>query len=168
MKRGCVKYHEVVETLRNEILSGKYVAHKPFPSQTKLIARFGISKLTVVKVLDRLKDLGLVCSRQGRGTFVTRTAGQRKIGLIIPGVGYSEFFPPIAAEIARLAEKGGYRLLLGEVNATAPAERIRQVRELAEEMIAPVVVRVSTARKDLPRSGGSRAVPHRLLADRWR
>lgn len=101
------------QTLRSEILSGRYSIDKPFPSVTMLTRRFGISSLTAVKVLDRLKEGGLVRSHQGRGTFVTKQAVSRLIGLVIPGIAYSsEFFQPIIAEFVRLARKNDFTILM--------------------------------------------------------
>ena len=65
-------------------------------------ARFKISRLTAVKAFDKLKDEGLVSSRVGAGTFVTKDAKSRFIGLVVPGISYSlEFFQPIIAERVR-------------------------------------------------------------------
>ena len=86
--RGVVKvndskYKVLVETLKNQILGGKYDVAKPFPSVRALIQRFGMSKTTVQRALDELFHLGLISREQGRGTFVTARGSSRKIGLIV-------------------------------------------------------------------------------------
>ena len=130
-----IKYRKVLETLKEEILRGKYSSGSAFPSKAMLIRRFGISNLTAVKVVSKLKDEGLVRSTQGCGTFVTKTASSRKIGLIVPGVACTDFFQPIVSEINQLARKEDYTLLFAEVFSMDRDERVHQVRELAAEFI---------------------------------
>lgn len=130
-----IKYRKVLETLKGEILRGKYSSSLAFPSKAMLIRRFGISNLTAVKVVSKLKDEGLVRSSQGSGTFVTNNATSRKIGLIVPGVACTDFFQPIMSEINQLARQEDYTLLFAEVFSMNRAERIHQVRELAAEFI---------------------------------
>ena len=129
------KYKVLVETLKSQILSGKYDVAKPFPSVRALIRRFGMSKTTVQRALDELFHLGLISRKQGRGTFVTGQRPSRRIGLIVPGVAYSEFFPPIVNEISRLSQKEGYTLLFGAVTSQDPEVRARQARKFAGQLI---------------------------------
>ena len=42
------------------------------PSERKLSEALGISRVTVVKALDELKDIGLLVKKQGRGTLVNQ------------------------------------------------------------------------------------------------
>ena len=81
-----IKYLKTLEALKGEILSGKYSRRRIFPSVTAVTRRFGISRLTAVKVFDKLKELGLVHAHPGSGTFVSRNALARTIGLVMPGV----------------------------------------------------------------------------------
>ena len=46
---GSVKYREIADTLRREILAGKYPPGSRFPSLQMLCRRFGVSYLTAVK-----------------------------------------------------------------------------------------------------------------------
>ena len=154
------KYAKVYETLKHDILSGKYSSRTPFPSVAMIIRRFGISNLTAVKVLDKLKNDGLVRSYQGRGTFVTATATSRKIGLIVPGVACTDFFQPIVSEINQLARKEDYTLLFAEVFSMDREERIHQVRELAAEFIKKRVAGVIY--EPLAEPGGKDANGHIL------
>jgi len=123
MRSGEKKYDKVVETLMSEIAGGKYGDHTPFPSVAMLMRRFGISRLTAVKVLGQLKQRGVVCSHQGRGTFVTKSALARKIGLIVPGMAYSEFFPPVVSAISRAAQESGHSLLFADISSSDPDRR---------------------------------------------
>ena len=86
---GELKYRKAFDTLRSEILSGKYASWKSFPSIVATCTRFKISRLTAVKAFDKLKEEGLISTRVGAGTFVTKDARSRFIGLVVPGISYS-------------------------------------------------------------------------------
>ena len=102
---GGAKYREVSDALRGEILAGKYAPGARFPSLKMLCRRFGVSYLTAVKALEALKELGLVKSQNGVGTFVARRV--TTIGLIVPMLKQAEIYPPICQEFSRLClEKG--------------------------------------------------------------
>jgi DNA-binding LacI/PurR family transcriptional regulator len=58
-----------VETLGGEVRAGKYAAGTPMPSENRLCARFGVSRMTVRVILARLERDGLIYRQQGRGTF---------------------------------------------------------------------------------------------------
>ena len=130
-----IKYRKVFETLKNEILCGKYSVHSTFPSVAMVIRRFGIANLTAVKVMSKLKEEGLVYSCQGRGTFVTRQGASRRIGLIVHGSDYCELFAPVSKGISQLCQRHGYTMLLGDVSSQCTAKRIRKVQTLADKFI---------------------------------
>ena len=133
--REAPKYRRICEELKSEILGGKYGGKIPFPSEVALSRRFKTGRSTVKRALDELQHLGFIRSQQGRGTFVTPYGASRRIGLIVPGVAYLEFFPPIVSEINRLARESGYTLLFGEVYSPDETTRLHQVRELAAEFV---------------------------------
>lgn len=67
----------VLKALRAEILRGIYPVGTAVPSEAVLVQRFGVSRHTVREALRRLRELGLVESRQGFGTVVTQQGGAR-------------------------------------------------------------------------------------------
>jgi len=134
-KSDAYSYGEVAERLGAEIREGSCAAGAPCPSLTKIMRRFGVSRVTAVRAVDRLKKQGLVASRPGKGTFVTRFGASRKIGLIVPGICYSEIFPPICKELSRLAQKEGYALLFGDLSSSDPAERGKRAKVLARQYV---------------------------------
>jgi len=60
----------VFEQLRERILSGDYAAGSRLPGEHELSAAMGVSRPVVRDALGRLRDGGMVYSRQGAGTFV--------------------------------------------------------------------------------------------------
>lgn len=135
MTNRNIKYKQVYETLKGGILSGRYHADRPLPSLRALVRKYGVSTITVRRAFDELERERLVSRCKGSGTFVTKAAMSRKIGLIVPGICYSEIFPPICKELSRLAQKEGYSLLLGDLTSNDPAERGRRAKVLARQYV---------------------------------
>ena len=65
-------YRKVVQALKKQILSGTYPVGAQLPTEGELCERFKVSRHTVREALRQLRDDGLVASRQGAGTTVTR------------------------------------------------------------------------------------------------
>lgn len=65
-----IRYHQIAEELRSRILSGEYAAGRLMPSEAELSSEFAVSRVTVRKALEILRDDNLVNSRQGFGWFV--------------------------------------------------------------------------------------------------
>ena len=57
------KYRLIFESLKNSILSGEYRKGIRLPSETELVRRFGVSRMTIVKAVKELQQLGLVIRR---------------------------------------------------------------------------------------------------------
>lgn len=127
------KGQEIFDCLKHDILIGKYAVGKKFPSIAQLMRWFGVSRVTAVRVAEKLKKEGLVVSCQGRGTFVTRRALSQvgAIGLIVPGCCYSDVFSLISQKISGLVRESGRALLFGDVTSPDPKVRAERVLELA-------------------------------------
>ena len=63
-------YVQVSRTLKEEIVGGAYPVGSQLPTEDELCGRFSVSRYTVREALRRLRDDGLVASRQGAGTVV--------------------------------------------------------------------------------------------------
>ena len=129
------KFRMLLESLRKEILNGKYTLEQPFPSVRALSRRFGLANTTVQRAVEELAHQGLIQRSQGAGSVVTRAGALRKIGLIVPGIVVSEFFRPVVTTLVRLAQKNGYAIFLGETYSDDPVQRVKEARELAATMI---------------------------------
>ena len=129
------KRKQIVETLTREILDGKFSRSRSFPSERALVARFKVSRPTARQALQELCSAGFVCRRHGSGTFVTRLGGSRRIGLILSGMTYSEYFQPISTAFMQLARKAAYALHFCAVQSSDPKERIREVRDIVDDFI---------------------------------
>ena len=121
----------IFETLRREILDGKFSEREKFPSEESLRRRFKTSRNTLRLALSRLKESGFIETRNGSGTFLSTTARNitGRLGLIIPSIAGGEISPPICAAISETARENGYSLLFG--SSSSPDQNIRESRAIA-------------------------------------
>ncbi len=64
-------YQQIAAILRDEIARGVYAPGRPVPSETQLMQRFGVARLTARKAVRVLAGEGLVEVVPGRGAYVT-------------------------------------------------------------------------------------------------
>lgn len=65
-------YLQIKESLKKQILDGHYVAQERLPSESELMVRFGVSRITVRQALRDLHNEGLIFTSQGKGTFARK------------------------------------------------------------------------------------------------
>jgi GntR family transcriptional regulator len=65
-------YHQIKESLALHITSGRWRPDEELPSEAELCRHYGVSRGTIRRAISDLAQLGVVHSRQGRGTFVSR------------------------------------------------------------------------------------------------
>ncbi|MGW0705193.1 GntR family transcriptional regulator [Streptomyces sp. NPDC002643] len=80
-----LKYEQIAEDLRTRIANGEFQPGDLLPSGRDLAEQWDVSRATVVKAYDTLRNDGLVVARQGSGftvvdTPVARPAGGRRAG----------------------------------------------------------------------------------------
>ncbi|MCT2592973.1 GntR family transcriptional regulator [Streptomyces sp. N2-109] len=85
-----LKYEQIADHLRARITEGDFAPGDVVPSGRDLCEQFGVSRATVIKAMDVLRNDGVVVAKQGSGftvieTPVARPAGRRKSGSRIAG-----------------------------------------------------------------------------------
>ena len=65
-----IRYHQIAEELKGRVMSGAYAAGRLLPSESDMSAEFSVSRVTIRKALEVLREMGLVDARQGFGWFV--------------------------------------------------------------------------------------------------
>src|SRR5689334_6385476 len=102
------KYQQLLESLKADILSGKFKPGQKFPSEAALVTKSGSSRITVGRAIRELQSLGLVDRIAGSGTYVRHLASDDRrphlFGLLIPDLGQTEIFEPICQGIANAPE----------------------------------------------------------------
>jgi 2-aminoadipate transaminase len=88
---------QLVATFREAIASGELPASEQLPPTRELAELAGVNHLTAVRVYRRLRELGLVTSQVGRGTFVREAAAVREAHGADGDPGWQRYvLPPIA------------------------------------------------------------------------
>ncbi|WP_019355105.1 GntR family transcriptional regulator [Streptomyces sp. AA1529] len=85
-----LKYEQIADHLRARITEGEFRPGDLLPSGRDLCEQWGVSRATVVKAMDVLRNDGVVVARQGSGftvveTPVARPAGRRGVGPRVSG-----------------------------------------------------------------------------------
>jgi len=109
------------DTIRSEIMAGKYDPKTPLPTEVELRKRFGASRFTIRQALETLVVEGLIYRRPGSGTFVTSLPRQQPYVRILGSV---EDAMAIGDETIFVPEHP-----LRRENSKAAAERLRQAQE---------------------------------------
>lgn len=70
-RSGIPLYHQIQQRLLEQIKSGELKPGEPLPSIEKIAALMGVSQMTVRQAVRALCELGVIYSRQGKGTFIS-------------------------------------------------------------------------------------------------
>ena len=122
---------EIVEQLRDLILTGKYPPGAKLPPERELAKRLGVNRASLREALKKLEHLGLVRIRQGDGTRVQNfmeTGGIELVSHLLPLA--TTTHPEIIRDMLE------FRRIFGREAARLAAERatgetIESMRELA-------------------------------------
>jgi GntR family transcriptional regulator len=75
-----MRYRTIADELRRSVEAGEFGAGRLLPSESELSAVHGVSRVTVRKALELLRDEGLIDSRQGFGWFVAADPLRQALG----------------------------------------------------------------------------------------
>jgi GntR family transcriptional regulator len=70
-RSGIPLYHQIQQRLLEQIQSGELKPDKPLPSIQQIGVQMGVSQMTVRQAVRALIELGVIYSRQGKGTFIS-------------------------------------------------------------------------------------------------
>lgn len=111
-------YLTIYEQLRDRIQSGQMLPGDRLPSEEELSQAYSVSRITVKKALERLREDGLIHRVQGRGTFVRAIepaagraqacASSRLVGVVLEHVS-SSFGLIMMYTMTRLLDEAGYK-----------------------------------------------------------
>jgi len=119
-------YEQIAQSLEREIALARPGDRSRLASETALMRRFGVSRITVRAAISRLVRKGVVETRQGKGTFVAGRVVRHGLDHLTgfydamvsqglrPRRELLDFRPALAAEIAAtpFAERGAAPMLL--------------------------------------------------------
>ena len=72
------RYAQVAEVMRNRIRRGVWTRGETIASIDRLMAEFGVGRVTIRQAIQILAREGLLSPEQGRGTFVTAEPGRMR------------------------------------------------------------------------------------------
>ncbi|MDP3195644.1 FadR/GntR family transcriptional regulator [Tabrizicola sp.] len=124
----------VHDRIRRAILNGEYAADERLPGENVLAEQHQVSRPVVRSALSRLRDEGLITSRQGAGSFVSAPVTPKPLA-----------FQPLET-IADLQRCYEFRLTLEPAAAALAAGR-RGEKELAEIETCLQIMRDATERR---------------------
>lgn len=137
------KYQQVLDTIKTDILSGRYQPGQKLPSEAALLKRFGTSRITVGRALRELQHAGLVQRRAGSGTYVANAPDDSGLlfGLLVPNLGDTEIFGPICQGMSEAPQARKNALLWGNIVADHSVKD-EQTWQLCKQYIAKKVAGV--------------------------
>lgn len=119
------KYRKIKDELMRGILSGDYSPGSCLPSESELVKRFGVSRVTIRTALDLLSEAQLVDGHQGKGHVVRNLTAIQDLGRL---QGFGEIMAPLG--VAARSQ------VLGATQVKAPPD-VAQALQL--ERGAPVI-----------------------------
>jgi GntR family transcriptional regulator len=132
-------YAQLVRILRGQLAAGVFRPGDRLPSEAQLCERYGVSPMTVRRVVNILADQGVVVAEQGRGTFVkalelgTATFGLDSLRELFRGGGQSSV-KLLEARITQASERTARKL------AIEPGQRTVFIRRLIYHSEDPVLI----------------------------
>ncbi|WP_345533237.1 GntR family transcriptional regulator [Viridibacterium curvum] len=132
-------YAQIKEELRARILDGRYTPHERLPSESELIALFGVSRITVRQALGDLQREGLLFKIHGKGTYVSKPKTFQELGQLegfaeaMSKRGFETFNRVVAQRTVKAARDVADHL---QVPLNTSVTEIRRVRFLNREPIS--------------------------------
>lgn len=140
-----LKYYDIMEDLRRQILSGEIKPGEKLPSENELSATFLVSRQTVRKALSILQNEGYVYAEHGRGTFCSkllRPAAKSKNIAVVTTYLSDYIFPRVIQGIDQVLTENGYSILLKNTKNSRNQEA-RCLEELLQKNIDGLIIEPS-------------------------
>jgi GntR family transcriptional regulator len=90
------KYIRVRDWLMEHILSSGFSRGEKLPSESNLVRRFDVSRVTVRQALEALRAEGIIESRHGKGWFLRRICAVQNLGRL---QGFGEMLAPMGVKV---------------------------------------------------------------------
>ena len=118
--RAKAKQNQIVETLRQMILSGDYPPGSQLPIQTELVKSLKMSGVTVQKALETLANQGFVDIRRGIGSYIPlQPPHLRNYAIVFPTKFSSHFHESLREEALALQSQGDRFFYFFQIDAPA-------------------------------------------------
>ncbi|PKO87478.1 MAG: GntR family transcriptional regulator [Betaproteobacteria bacterium HGW-Betaproteobacteria-10] len=148
-QRPLPLYAQIKEALREGILDGTYRQHERIPSESDLMASYGVSRITVRQALGDLENEQLIFKIPGKGAFVSRPKPFQQLAKLqgfaeaMSSLGLETYNRLVSLVTVSADETTAARL---QVPEGSPLMEIRRVRYADRQ---PVSLDVTYVRRDL-------------------
>lgn len=140
-----LKYYDLMEDLREKILSGEVKPGEKIPSENQLSSEYEVSRQTVRKALQILQNEGYIYAEHGRGTFCSEmmrhTRKSKNIAVVTTYLS-DYIFPRVIQGIDRVLTENGYSILLKNTRNSRSVEA-RCLEELLQKDIDGLIIEPS-------------------------
>jgi GntR family transcriptional regulator len=142
-------WYQVEEAIRAIVRSGEWATGAQIPSEDRLCALFGVSRITLRHALRNLEEHGLLRREHGRGTFVRSTtlvAGTRELTSFTQEMGNIGVVVGSRLLDCSLTTANAATAAALEIEEGEPVVRIRRLRLGNDQPIGVQTARLSAAR----------------------
>ena len=140
-----LKYFDLMEDLRGQILSGAIKPGEKLPSENQLSVQYHVSRQTVRKALQILQNEGYIYAEHGRGTFCSEmmrhTKQSRNIAVVTTYLS-DYIFPRVIQGIDQVLTENGYTILLKNTKNSRSLEA-KCLEELLQKDIDGLIIEPS-------------------------
>ena len=140
-----LKYFQLMEDLREQILSGQIQAGDKLPSENELAAAYQISRQTVRKALAMLQNAAYIYAQHGRGTFcselVRHTSTSRNVAVVTTYLS-DYIFPRVIQGIDSVLTQAGYSIILKNTR-NSRSQEARCLEDLLQKDIDGIIIEPS-------------------------
>ena len=136
------KYVKIRETIRRQVRDGKLKPCEKLPSDSELMERHQVSRITVVNAVRDLVREGLLTRKAPQGTFVVANPnGQRRPGIVAFVLHASgHVFSEMARPLIGAAQSAGLYPLIFDPDQVNSVEDRGRLRALLDEELRFIVV----------------------------
>lgn len=149
MQNKTFLYRVIYEDLKRRISEGGLRPEDKLPSEEEIAQTYSVSKITVKKALELLKEDGLIHRVQGQGTFVAASeapkeepsaapAASRLIGLVLEHVS-SPFGLDMMYRMIQLLDAEGYKLCIRFTFGSIEKET-EEINDLLKMNVAGMII----------------------------
>jgi len=140
-----MKYTQIIDDLKKQLLSGKIKAGDKLPSENQLSETYGISRQTVRKALQVLEQDDYIYAVHGKGTFCSekmRHLHKSKNIAVITTYLSDYIFPRVIQGIDQVLTENGYSIMLKNTKNSRTLES-KVLQELLEKDIDGLIIEPS-------------------------
>lgn len=142
-------YQQVADHIREQIESSELEPGDRLGSHNELMAKYGVSLITIRKALSELIRLRYIYSQMGKGSYVLprnsrkNFSNQINIGLVLRNLN-SPYFSRIAESIERYATEHGVNLLIA-TSANSVENETQQIRKYLDLGVSGLILTTVTS-----------------------